>query len=180
MKLWWTSQNHMKSWKKSKSYEIIIRFLRICKNWRKRWVIKRRRRLRRTTESSASANCAGTNFISIQKCSNTNLQQAMSRLSRPCGPHAQVNKRWQMKRQYAQVNIERPMKNCQWKDHMHRDHSDHKPWQCSHCTTKTAFVKTLYRWTNLLDTFSGVTLFVFFFLLGLLRVDNLIWRLAMA
>jgi len=30
-------------------------------------------------------------------------------------------------------------------DHMHRDHSDYKPWQCSHCTTKTAFVKTLYR-----------------------------------
>ena len=31
-------------------------------------------------------------------------------------------------------------------DHMHRDHSDYKPWQCSHCSTKTAFVKTLYRW----------------------------------
>ena len=30
-------------------------------------------------------------------------------------------------------------------DHMHRDHSDYKPWQCSFCDTKTAFVKTLYR-----------------------------------
>ena len=109
MKLWWTSQNHMKSWKKSKSYEIIIRFLRICKNWRKLWATKRRRRLQRTTESSASANCAGTNFISIQKCSNTNLQQAMSRLSRPGGPHAQVNKKLQMKRPHAQVNKERPI-----------------------------------------------------------------------
>jgi len=30
-------------------------------------------------------------------------------------------------------------------DHMHRDHSDYKPWQCGFCDTKTAFVKTLYR-----------------------------------
>ena len=47
-------------------------------------------------------------------------------------------------------------------DHMHRDHSDYKPWQCSHCPTKTAFVKTLYRyirpnvsltWPNKYDEF---------------------------
>ena len=30
-------------------------------------------------------------------------------------------------------------------DHMHKDHSDYKPWQCSYCSVKTAFVKTLYR-----------------------------------
>ena len=30
-------------------------------------------------------------------------------------------------------------------DHMHRDHSDYKPWECGFCETKTAFVKTLYR-----------------------------------
>ena len=45
---------------------------------------------------------------------------------------------------------------------MHRDHSDYKPWQCSHCPTKTAFVKTLYRyirpnvsltWPNKYDKF---------------------------
>ena len=30
-------------------------------------------------------------------------------------------------------------------DHMHKDHSDYKPWQCSYCDHKTAFVKTLYR-----------------------------------
>merc|ERR1712025_1387565 len=30
-------------------------------------------------------------------------------------------------------------------DHMHKDHSDHKPWKCSFCDTSTAFVKTLYR-----------------------------------
>ena len=30
-------------------------------------------------------------------------------------------------------------------DHMHKDHSDYKPWQCSYCDVKTAFVKTLYR-----------------------------------
>ena len=30
-------------------------------------------------------------------------------------------------------------------DHMHRDHSDYKPWQCTYCDHKTAFVKTLYR-----------------------------------
>ena len=30
-------------------------------------------------------------------------------------------------------------------DHMHKDHSDYKPWKCSFCDTSTAFVKTLYR-----------------------------------
>ena len=30
-------------------------------------------------------------------------------------------------------------------DHMHRDHSEHKPWKCNFCDHKTAFVKTLYR-----------------------------------
>ena len=30
-------------------------------------------------------------------------------------------------------------------DHMHKDHPDYKPWQCSHCSERTAFVKTLYR-----------------------------------
>ena len=30
-------------------------------------------------------------------------------------------------------------------DHMHRDHSDYRPWKCHICEEKTAFVKTLYR-----------------------------------
>ena len=30
-------------------------------------------------------------------------------------------------------------------DHMHKDHSDYRPWKCHICDEKTAFVKTLYR-----------------------------------
>ena len=30
-------------------------------------------------------------------------------------------------------------------DHMHKDHTDYKPWRCHLCDERTAFVKTLYR-----------------------------------
>ena len=82
------------------------------------------------------------------------LQKAMPGLPRSYGPHAhahanQLHHYWHIIIIIIVIFIF-CSKQCRGfrglVDHMHRDHSDYKPWQCSHCPTKTAFVKTLYRY----------------------------------